>query len=151
MVEAGHDPLMVAAVALKLARAEERQRPIEQISEVQAQKNRRVKRHKRSSKYNLGHIKRREGRKGSQRDKVSHEEGMVRLLLNTGKAHGVRPSDVVGAIASHANIPGNTIGKIFIQETKTLFDVPEEHVSKVLGKTGSYHVRKLDSVTVERA
>ena len=76
---------------------------------------------------------------------------MVRLSLSTGKKDGVRPSDVVGAIASHAEIPGNTIGKIFIQERFTLVDVEEQYVSRVLGKTGSYRVRQLENVTVERA
>ena len=92
-----------------------------------------------------------ENPRGNPRSKISHEDGMVRLSLSTGKKDGVRPSDVVGAIASHAEIPGNTIGKIFIQERHTLVDVNEQYVSRVLGKTGSYRVRQLDNVTVERA
>ena len=35
---------------------------------------------------------------------------MVRLLLDVGKAQGIRPNDIVGSIAYQANIPGNTIG-----------------------------------------
>jgi ATP-dependent RNA helicase DeaD len=58
---------------------------------------------------------------------------------------------VVGAIAGHANIPGSTIGKIFIQDHHTLVDVEEQYVSRVLGKTGSYRVRQFENVTVERA
>jgi len=76
---------------------------------------------------------------------------MVRLSLGTGKKHGVRPSDVVGAIASHASIPGSTIGKILIQDRHTLVDVPKEYVPQVLDKTGTYRIRKLGNVTVERA
>jgi ATP-dependent RNA helicase DeaD len=154
LVEAGHDPLMIAAVALKLARAEEKQRPIESISDVKAKGvGKRGKKQDRQREHRQKQIrfKRKNGRKPDHRSKDSHEEGMVRLSLNTGKIHGVRPSDVVGAIASHADIPGNTIGKIFIQERNTLVDVEEQYVSRVLGKTGSYRVRQLDCVTVERA
>ena len=35
LVEIGHDPLQIAAIAVKMARREEKQRPIAQISEVQ--------------------------------------------------------------------------------------------------------------------
>ncbi len=49
---------------------------------------------------------------------MSHEEGMVRLTLSAGKANGVRPSDIVGSIAGHADIPGRSIGKIFIKKIK---------------------------------
>jgi len=147
LIAAGHDPLMIAAVALKLARAEEKQRPIEPISEVVA---RRSSGGKSNYKRNQIRVKGKNGRKGSPRAKASHEDGMVRLTLNTGKAQGVRPGDVVGAIASYADIPGYSIGKIFIQDRHTLVDVPEQYVSQVLGKTGGYHIRK-EKVTVERA
>jgi len=154
MVEAGADPLMVAAVALKLARAEEKQRPIEPISKAKAKGGRkRTRKLDRQRDYHQKKVrfKGKNGRKPDRRSKDSHEEGMVRLSLNTGKKHGVRPSDIVGSIASHANIPGNTIGKIFIQDQHTFVDVEEQYVSRVLGKTGSYRVRQLDNLTVERA
>ena len=154
MVEAGHDPLMVAAVALKLARAEEKQRPIEPISQAKPKGGRkRTRKLDRQRDYHQKQVrfKGKNGRKPDRRSKNSHEDGMVRLSLNTGKKHGVRPSDIVGSIASHAEIPGNTIGKIFIQEQHTFVDVEEQYVSRVLGKTGSYRVRQLENLTVERA
>jgi ATP-dependent RNA helicase DeaD len=154
MAEAGHDPLMIAAVALKLARAEEKQRPIEPISKAKTKGGRqRTRKLDRQRDYHQkqGFSKGKNGRKPDRRSKDSHEEGMVRLSLSTGKKHGIRPSDVVGAIAGHANIPGSTIGKIFIQDQHTFVDVEEQYVPMVLGKTGSYRVRNYDNVTVERA
>jgi ATP-dependent RNA helicase DeaD len=141
-------------VALKLARAEEKQRPIEPISEVKVKGT--LKRSRRQDRQHEYHQKQvrfqpKNGNKSDRRSRDSHEEGMVRLSLSTGKKHGVRPSDIVGSIASHADIPGNTIGKIFIQDHHTLVDVEEQYVSRVLGKTGSYRVRQLENVTVERA
>ena len=90
------------------------------------------------------------GRKRSQRGIDSHEAGMVRLTFSRGKAYGVRPNDVVGTIAHHANIPGYTIGKIKFQEKRTLVDVPEKFVQQVLDKSGEYEVQK-HHVTIERA
>ena len=75
---------------------------------------------------------------------------MVRLTMNMGRAHGIRPADVVGAIAYHADIPGSTIGKIYIEELHTLLDVPEALVGQVLAKTGKYMIRK-QALMVEKA
>jgi ATP-dependent RNA helicase DeaD len=62
--------------------------------------------------------------------------------MNKGKMHGVRPSDVVGTIAFHANIPGYTIGKIRIEEKVTLVDIPEDVVEQVLKQNGNYRIGK---------
>jgi ATP-dependent RNA helicase DeaD len=125
----GHDPLEVAAAALKMARAEEKQRPIAPIHEVQEAIPNRKERQPRAKN----------GRRASS---SSHESGMVRLVMNVGKAQGVRPNDVVGTIAYHAEIPGRVIGAIHIQDRQTLVDVPETVASQVLAKTGSYRIRK---------
>jgi len=67
-----------------------------------------------------------------------------------GKTQGVRPNDVVGTIAYHAEIPGRVIGAIHIQDKETLVDVPEAVVSQVLAKTGSYRIRQT-AVTITPA
>ncbi len=138
LVEQGHDLLEIAAVALKLARAEEKQRPIARISEVVAQPERPGRREQ------FGNGRSRSSSKGNGRNTTtnSHEKGMVRLSLNAGKTDGLRVNDVVGTIAFHADIPGSTIGAIHIQEDRTLVDVPEQFAGKVLAKTGSYRVRQ---------
>ena len=74
---------------------------------------------------------------------------MVRLTLNTGRAHGIRVNHVVSSIAHYAQIPGHSLGKIRIQENHTLVDVPEQFAGKVLAKTGSYKIGR-KAVTVER-
>ncbi|MCU0489932.1 MAG: DbpA RNA binding domain-containing protein [Anaerolineales bacterium] len=67
---------------------------------------------------------------------------MVRLSLNIGRKHGLRPNDVVGAIAAHARIPGSRIGKIHIQDQHSLVDVPEDLVNLVLVNPKPMHIRK---------
>ncbi len=140
LVEMGHDPLQVAAIALKIARGEEKQRPIAHISEVFEVRPPKARRE----------IKR--GKKGNGRNGAngSCEKGMVRLTLSAGKSHGVRPADVVGTIAYHANFPGNTIGDISILDKHTLVDVPQQYVAQTLAKAGKYRIRK-SAVTVEIA
>ncbi len=132
LVEEGHDPLEIAAAALKLARADEKQRPVTSVSEVQDSGPRRTERNG----------KRAPRRGYDDRETISHEPGMVRLSLSLGRLHGIRPNDVVGTIAFHADIPGHTIGKIHIQDKYTLVDVPEKFAAQILAKNGNYRIRQ---------
>ena len=149
LVAEGHDPIKVAAVALKMARAEEKQRPIEKISKAVA-KPRREKSRRRKKSDNRNN-KKQYKRSGKGSNKQSHEEGMVRLSMNLGRMDGVSPSEVVGTIASNANIPGYAIGKILIQNEQTLVDIPEEHVSRVLGQNGAYSIRDHQHLMITKA
>ncbi|NMB90127.1 MAG: DEAD/DEAH box helicase [Chloroflexi bacterium] len=134
LVEAGHDPLTIAAVALKIARAEEKQRPIAPLSEVVETSFDRPRRERGHSGVT--------GRAPRAWAEKSHEPGMVRLSLNMGKRDGIRPSDIVGAIATHTDIPGSGIGKIRIQEGHSLVDVQEAYVSQVLAKAGAVRIHR---------
>ena len=132
LVEEGHDPLEIAAAAIKMARAEEKQRPVVSVSEVKDPGPRRT-----------GKVRDRSPRRrNSDRQTVSHEPGMVRLSLSLGRLHGIHPNDVVGTIAYLADIPGHTIGKIHIQDKYTLVDVPEKFAAQVLAKNGNYLIRQ---------
>ena len=142
LVEAGNDPLNVAAAALKIARADEKQRPIAEIEEVKSdRRDRSAERDGKRGPSERRDGKRREGGTRSRRD-GSHEEGMVRLKLNKGKMHGIRPNDIVGTIAFHANIPGYSIGKIRIEDKHTLVDIPEDLVEQVIKHNGNYRIGK---------
>lgn len=127
MMADGHDLLEIAAAALKLARAEEKQRPIAPIGEVKAQ----------SAQKQRGKSKKRSSKNGR-----SHEKGMVRLIFSAGKTHGIRVNDIVGSIAYHANIPGKSIGAITLHDSHATVDVPQQHLEKVLDISGSYRLRK---------
>ena len=140
LLEDGHDLAAIAAVSLKLARAEEKQRPIAPLKEVAD-----------FSAHVTGQVLRRSGRpKGRARRNASHEKGMVRLLLSSGRADGVRVSHVVGSLSNYADIPGGSLGKISIQQQHTLVDVPEKLVGRVLGNGANYRIGN-KAVTVQRA
>ncbi|MCA9999614.1 MAG: DEAD/DEAH box helicase, partial [Anaerolineales bacterium] len=146
LVDEGFDLADVAAAALKLARAEEKQRPIEPLSEVVETPREERRRRGRDA----GGRRAADGQRPAGSGSRSHEKGMVRLVLNAGKAHGVRPNDVVGTLAYHADIPGRSIGAIRIQEGQTLVDVPEQFVAQVLEKSDRYQIHRR-SIAVERA
>jgi ATP-dependent RNA helicase DeaD len=147
LIAAGHDPLNIAAAAIKIARADEKQRPIAEVGEVKDDRKRpdgdlgarggKREPFGRGSRFPTG-----KGGSSRPRGDGSHEEGMVRLKLNKGKLHGIRPNDIVGTIAFHANIPGYTIGKIRIEDKHTLVDIPEDLVDQVLTHNGNYRIGK---------
>lgn len=64
------------------------------------------------------------------RDKVP--EGMTRLFVGAGRIAGVRPQDLVGAIAGEADIPGREIGAIQIADRFSLVDVPANRANAVI-------------------
>lgn len=148
LMSQGVDLVEIATAALKMARAEEKQRPIAAVHAVADEAPRRSERGNRSIR--SSREERHSRGQSFPHDSASHEPGMVRLSMSMGKTHGVRPADVVGAIAFHADIPGSTIGKIYIEDQHTLVDVPENLVPQVLAKTGKYIIRK-QAFTVERA
>ena len=129
LIEMGYDPLQIAAIALKMARGEEKQRPIATITEIED---------KRSQKNRHG-VKRDQKDNG---DNGSFEKGMVRLTLSAGKSQGLQPTDVVGTIAFRANIPGSAIGHISIFDKHTLVDIPQQYVAQTLAKAGKFRIRK---------
>jgi ATP-dependent RNA helicase DeaD len=139
----GHDVLDIAVAALKLGRAGEKQRPVAAIAEVVESPYQPRERFAERGRSKVT------GRRDTS-GKVSHEAGMIRLKMSTGKYHGVRPNDVVGMIAFHADIPGHTIGKIRIEDKHTLVDIPEQFVDKVLAKNGDYRIGK-HKFALERA
>jgi ATP-dependent RNA helicase DeaD len=60
------------------------------------------------------------------------EPGMVRLFINIGKKHKIRPGDVVGAIAGETGMSGKLIGTIDIYDKFTFVEVPKEYARDVL-------------------
>jgi len=56
----------------------------------------------------------------------------VRLFINIGRNLGVRPQDIVGAIANEAGIPGRAIGQIDIFDGYSFVDVPANAADRVI-------------------
>lgn len=73
------------------------------------------------------------------------DEGMVRLFIDAGHMSGVRPKDIVGAIANEAGVPGSAIGAIDIYDRFTLVDVRSEYIDRVLTRMGGSVIRSRDA------
>lgn len=131
MVAEGYDPLDIAAASLKVARGEEKQRPIHPVTVMTESVPQTGKRGFERKSY--------QDRMGEN----SHENGMVRLKMKMGRQHGLSPNEIVGLIASRAEIPGHVIGKISIQDSRSFVDIPEEMVPQVLSRTRDARIRRL--------
>ncbi len=66
---------------------------------------------------------RRPGR--DEREVPRPEKGMVRYRLEVGYDHGVKPGNIVGAIANEAEIDSEYIGRIEIYDDHATVDLPE--------------------------
>ncbi len=64
---------------------------------------------------------------------AEERSGAVRLLrISVGKEEGIRPADLVGAIAGEAGISSSLIGAIKIHDDYSLAEVPEEVADQVV-------------------
>ncbi len=58
--------------------------------------------------------------------------GMTRLFVGAGRSAGIRPQDLVGAIAGETRLSGRDIGAIEIADRFTLVEVPESAADEVV-------------------
>jgi ATP-dependent RNA helicase DeaD len=64
------------------------------------------------------------GRERNRRPRPAPDQGMERFRIEVGRAHGVQPGNIVGAIANEAGLDGRNIGHIAIEEDFSLIDLP---------------------------
>jgi ATP-dependent RNA helicase DeaD len=80
------------------------------------------------------------------REDVPRGDGdMVRLFIDAGKRSGVRPADIVGAIANEGGIPGSAIGAIDIYDTFSFVDVPSSYIKQILKRMDGSTIRARDA------
>jgi ATP-dependent RNA helicase DeaD len=58
--------------------------------------------------------------------------GMTRLFVGAGRTAGIRPQDLVGAIANETSLSGRDIGAIEITDGFSLVEVPEAKADEVI-------------------
>jgi ATP-dependent RNA helicase DeaD len=67
----------------------------------------------------------RKPRERSPRKELAPEKGMQRYRLEVGHKHGVKPGNIVGAIANEAGMDSQYMGRINIYDDYSLIDLPE--------------------------
>jgi len=74
----------------------------------------------------------REPRKYKDSQRARPDGDSTRLKIDVGREEGVRPGDIVGAIANEADLPGYAIGAIEIHGHYSTVDVPSKQVPHLL-------------------
>jgi len=82
-----------------------------------------------------------DGPRGKAPGRRGPTSGMTRLFISLGRAAGIRPQDLVGAIAGEANISGRDIGAIDIADRFSLVEVPEDLASDVISSLRNATIR----------
>lgn len=77
--------------------------------------------------------------RGSQRSGRTVE--MARLYVGVGREAGIRPGDLVGAIANEARLNSNVIGAIEIEHRFSIVDVPASMVSGIIEVLGLARIK----------
>lgn len=63
------------------------------------------------------------------------------LHISAGKRHGVRPGDIVGALANDTGISGKSIGKVMVSDTGTIVGLPINIANMILNDYKHIDVR----------
>src|SRR5699024_7566524 len=71
-------------------------------------------------------------RERERRGPSKPDEGMRRYRIDVGRSHGVKPANIVGAIANEANLNSNAIGRIDIFPKFSTVDLPEKMSSAAI-------------------
>ncbi len=145
-----HDPAELAAAAFKLAaQASEAAHPGRAgawAPEAQSAEAPEAEKPSAEESVGAGRVpRRREEREGpapvrGRRERFAPTQ-MARLFLRVGRRDGVRPADLVGAIANEAGVPGDAIGDIDLYDTFSFVEVPQDVADDVLDALNATTIR----------
>jgi ATP-dependent RNA helicase DeaD len=89
--------------------------------------------------------------RGPRGRSTGSDGAMARLFIGAGRLAGIRPQDIVGAIAGESRLSGREIGAIQIADRFTLVEVPEAAAEEVIAALrGTYLKGKKPTVRRER-
>ena len=137
-------PIEVAAAAMKLIhRAQGGEQPEQEIPAISSRAPEPYRPQPRSAPYPPGRpsVGDRQGRlimrpgtrpTAGRPTRNVGEPGMARLYVGAGRESGIRPGDLVGAIANEAKISAGVIGAIEIEDRFSIVDVPVEMAKGIL-------------------
>jgi len=126
-----YDPIAVAAAAVRLARAATGvQTEEEHIPVISPNQSARGTGRPPREGGGRGGFERGPGRARGAGDRP--KAGTARLFVSAGRAAGIRPQDIVGALANESQLSGRDIGTIQIHERHALVEVPESAAEDVL-------------------
>lgn len=80
-------------------------------------------------------------RKKSTRGSSRNLENTVRFHVSLGKKQGIRPGDILGAVAGECDIPGSDIGEIEVLENYSFFNAASEHQHRILKRMAGAQIK----------
>ncbi|MBI5672888.1 MAG: DEAD/DEAH box helicase, partial [Nitrospirae bacterium] len=134
---ASHSATDVAAAAIKLlVRAQGGERPEQEIPGLPARQSEFGRPVRQAGRYDdrSRSISSRPERRptGPPRHGGQRETGMARVYIGAGHEAGIRPGDLVGAIANEVKVNSNVIGAIEIEDRFSIVDVPESLAARII-------------------
>ncbi len=149
------DMITVALAAVKLAHQATKGNSEDETDFIEAVQPERQDRHDQSpSRFKFGPRDNSGGEgggagRGNFGGRGGPRPGMTKIFIGAGRMAGVRPGDLVGAIANEAGINGQDIGGIDIADRFSLVEIPEDVVEDVLTALSRTIIRG-KKVTVRR-
>jgi len=125
------DPLEVAAAAMKLVfrmqGGERKEQDIPAVSSRPPERPSMARRPMADPRGRVGGMMPREGsgRPFNAPGRGGRTAGMAKVYIGAGREAGIRPGDLVGAIANEAGLNSNVIGAVEVMDRFSLVEVPE--------------------------
>ncbi|WP_455245561.1 DEAD/DEAH box helicase [Petrachloros mirabilis] len=141
------DPTSIAAAAMKLifhaqgGEREEQEIPAMPIR--QPELSRHIPRHTgyRDLRRGAEHARPGERQPMGRPGRRARDAGMARIYIGAGREAGIRPGDLVGAIANEAKVNSNQIGAITLEERFSIVDVPEAMAQRIFDVLGRARIK----------
>ena len=73
-------------------------------------------------------------------------EDTNRFHINLGKKQGIRPGDILGAVAGECDIPGYDIGEIEVLDNFSFFTASKEHKHRILDRMNRSQIKGMDVI-----
>jgi ATP-dependent RNA helicase DeaD len=146
-MSASADPTTIAAAAMKLlfrAQGGERAEPeIPAIPVRQAEPYRNIERSARRPEDRYRGVPFRSGERPlmGRPARGGRTTGMVRIYIGAGWSAGIRPGDLVGAIANEAKVNSNVLGGIEVLDRFSLVEVPEAMAAGIIEVVGRARIK----------
>ena len=74
-------------------------------------------------------------------ERATGTDGWTRLFVSIGEMEGVKPSDLLGALAGESGVDGSSFGKIEIRDTYSLVEVRPSEAEKVIKAVNGSSIR----------
>jgi ATP-dependent RNA helicase DeaD len=137
------DPMEVAAAAVKLAhRSHGGEREDEEIPAIPGRREEQYR--SRGPAAPTGDRRHAATPKGGREKPFAapgRASGMVKLYIGAGQTAGIRPGDLVGAIANEARLKSSVIGAIDVADRYSVVEVPEELARGIIDALGRTRIK----------